>query len=43
MTTKRIRHDRCWHPNDKATRDACAQQQRDYDAMISQLGSGGTK
>jgi hypothetical protein len=36
---KRIRHDRCYHPHDKATRDACAKQQREYDAMIAQLGT----
>lgn len=35
---RRIRHDRCYHPHDKATRDACAQQQREYDAMIRNLG-----
>lgn len=34
MKVKRIRHDRCYHPNDKATREACATQQREYDEMI---------
>lgn len=42
MTAKprRIRHDRCYHPHDKATRDACAKQQREYDAMMANLGKG---
>lgn len=38
IMAKRIRHDRCWHPYDKATRDACAKQQREYDEMIASLG-----
>lgn len=37
---KRIRHDRCYHPNDKATRDACAQQQREYNAVIESWTKG---
>lgn len=36
----RIRHDRCYHPHDKATRDACAAQQREYDNMLREMKMG---